>query len=117
MTDAGRLDRRITIQRATVSPNSFNESVETWHTLATVYVNSRAASAGESYRAQEVGAKISTRFIIRHSPVVADLNPRDRLVYGGLVHDITAVREKERNRWLEIDAVARPDIAAVETSP
>lgn len=117
MTEAGRLDRRMTIQRATVSPNALNESVETWHVLATVYVQRRDASAGESYKAQEVGAKISARFTIRYSPTVADVNPRDRLVHGGLVYDITGVREKDRRRWLEIDAVARPDIAAIETSP
>jgi SPP1 family predicted phage head-tail adaptor len=117
MTGAGILKRRMTIQRATVSPNAFNEPVETWATLATVHVGRRDASAGESYKAQEVGAKISARFTIRYSAAVADVNPRDRLIHAGLVYDIVAVREKERNRWLEIDAVARPDIAAVETSP
>jgi SPP1 family predicted phage head-tail adaptor len=117
MTGAGTLDRRLTIERATVSPNEFNEPVEVWSTLATVYVNRRDASGAERYRAQEVGAEISTRFTIRWSSRVADVNARDRIVYGGVTHNITAVREKQRNRWLEIDCVARPDIAAAETSP
>ncbi len=117
MTGAGILDRRVELQRATVSPNDFNEPVETWTTLASVYGNRRDVSASEAYRAQEVGGKISTRFTIRYSSAVADVNPRDRLLFHGVVYNIVAVREKQRNRWLEIDAVAQPDIAAVETSP
>jgi SPP1 family predicted phage head-tail adaptor len=107
----------MTIQRATVSPNAFNEPVETWSTLAAVYVHGQDASAGESYRAAEVGAKLSTRFTIRYSSDVSTVNENDRLIYQGLVYNITGVRETQRNRWLEIDAVARPDIEAVETSP
>jgi SPP1 family predicted phage head-tail adaptor len=116
MTGAGGLNRHITLQRATVTKNDFNEDVESWGVLAEVFAERRDASAGESYRAQEVGAEISTRFEIRHSSLVADLNPRDRLIYAGRIYNITGVREKQRNRWLEIDAVARPDIVA-EVSP
>lgn len=112
MSSAGTLDRRVTFQRATVSYNAFNEPVEIWATLAVVSVGKRDASAGETYRAQEVGAQITTRFQVRYSPLLSDLNPNDRLIYGSLVHNITAVRQVERNRWLEVDAVARPDIAA-----
>jgi len=65
----------------------------------------------------EVGGQLSTRFRIRYSPIVADLNPRDRLVYGDLTYQITGVRESKRNRWLEVDCVVRPDIAAAEVSP
>lgn len=37
MTKAGNLDRRITIQRATKINNEFNEPIETWADLATVW--------------------------------------------------------------------------------
>lgn len=117
MSTAGALDRRVTLQRATVSANAFNEPIETWGTLAVVSGGKRDASANEAYRAQEVGAQISTRFRLRHAPAIADLNPADRLIYAGRTYNITAVREVERNRWLEVDAVQRPDIASVETSP
>lgn len=109
------LDRRITLQRATVTRGDFNQEIETWNDLATVFAHRRDASASEGYRAQEIGAQLSTRFTIRWSTDVADLNPRDRVIYAGVVHDITGVRETERNRWLEVDCVARPDIAAEES--
>jgi SPP1 family predicted phage head-tail adaptor len=117
MTGSGSLNRRATLQRATVTRNDFNEEIETWNTLASVWINRRDASANEAYRAQEVGAQISTRFTIRYSSDVDDLNPRDRLLYDGTVYNITGVRETQRNRWLEVDCVARPDIAAVDETP
>jgi SPP1 family predicted phage head-tail adaptor len=110
---AGELDRRITIQRATMTPNEFNEPIETWGDLTTVWAKRRDASETESYRAQEVGAEITARFTIRWSSVVASVNPRDRLSFDGRLYNITAVRDVGRNRWREIDAVARADAAAV----
>ena len=106
---SGDLDRRISILRATVAPNAFNEPVETWSTYATVWAARRDASASESYRAGEVGAQITTRFTIRWSPAVADVNPRDRIAFDGREYNITAVRNIGRQRWREIDAVARAD--------
>jgi SPP1 family predicted phage head-tail adaptor len=108
----GKLDRRIVLERATVTQNDFNEDVESWGDLAEIFAGRRDASASESYRAQEVGGQITVRFTIRWSSQVADLNPRDRLRYGGRIYNITAVRETQRNRWLEVDAVARADIGA-----
>jgi SPP1 family predicted phage head-tail adaptor len=109
---AGKLDRRIAIQRATVTPNEFNDPIETWSDLTTVWAKRRDASATESYRAQEVGAEITARFTVRWSSVVASVTPRDRLRFDGRLYNITAVRDVGRNRWREIDAVARADEAA-----
>lgn len=114
MTGPFNLDRRIMIERATVTQNEFNEDVETWGDYATVFAKRSDASAGESYRAKEVGGQLTTRFTIRWSQDVADVNPRDRIRYADRTYNITAVREIERNRWLEIDAVARVDVAAVD---
>jgi len=112
MTGSGDLDRRITIQRATVTVNEFNEPIETWGDLTTVWARRRDASAAESYRAQEVGAEITARFTIRWSWTVKSVNPRDRLSFEGRLYNITAVRDIGRNQWREIDAAARADEAA-----
>lgn len=111
MPPIGKLDRRITIQRATVTYNEFNDPIESWSDLVTVWAKRTDASAAESYRAQEVGAQISARFTIRYSSDVADVNPKDRIVFGGRDYNITGVREPDstRNQWIEIDAVARAD--------
>lgn len=113
---SGDMRRRATLQRATVTPNELNSQIETWITLAVVWCAKRDVSAGEAMRAQETGAKLSTRFRIRYSAVVADLNPRDRVVFEGEEFNITGVRESKRDRWLEIDCVSRADIEAETTS-
>jgi SPP1 family predicted phage head-tail adaptor len=111
MPEIGELDRRITIRRVSLVPNEFNELIETWNDLATVWAKRTDASANESYRAQEVGAQISVRFVIRYSVQVADLNPLDRIAFDGREYNITRVGEPAgtRNRWREIDAVARAE--------
>jgi SPP1 family predicted phage head-tail adaptor len=112
MAGAGELDRRITIQRATVTRNEFNEPIESWGDLTTVWAKRRDASAAESYRAQEVGAGITTRFTIRWSMTAATVNPSDRVSFEGRLYNITAVRDVGRNQWREIDAVARAEASS-----
>jgi SPP1 family predicted phage head-tail adaptor len=109
MTSAASRNERITIQRVTITYNEFNEPIETWNDLATVWAKRQDASAGESYRAQEVGAQITMRFTVLRTSEIADMNPKDRIAYDGRTFNITAVREVKRNRWLEIDAVARAE--------
>lgn len=118
MTGAGNLDRRATFQRSVVTRNAMNEPLEVWHDLATVSLQRDDVSAAEAFRAQEVGAQLSTRYKIRANPRLSDLNARDRMIYAGRVYNITGVRESARNQWYEVDTVARDDDAAVdETSP
>jgi len=111
MTEAGDLDRRVTIRRASLVPNEFNEPIEVWFDLATVWAKRTDASATESYRAQQVGAEITARFLIRYSSLVAAVDPRDRIAFNGREYNITRVGEPAgtRNRWREIDAVARAE--------
>jgi SPP1 family predicted phage head-tail adaptor len=100
----------ITLQRALKTRNAFNEEVETWIDIAVVGAKVTDATAGESYRAAEVGAQISARFVIRWSPEVAGVAPADRVLFNGRPYNITAVREFERGEWREIDAVARAEV-------
>jgi len=107
---AGELDHVITIQRAVTTPNAYNEPVLTFTAYATLRAKRTDASTGEQTRAAQVGAQISTWFMVRYSPESVTINPKDRLqIEGGLTYEITGVREVERNRWLEISAVARND--------
>jgi SPP1 family predicted phage head-tail adaptor len=110
MTGSGKMNRRGTFQRATISNNAFNEPVQSWATLAEVWLNKADVSAGEALRAQEVSAELTTRFTVRYSATLASLTPKDRLLYGGDTFEITGVREKQRNRWIEVDCVRRAEV-------
>ena len=107
--DAGRLDARIAIRRATVTADAFNEPAETWATLATVAAQAVPVMDGERWQAGQTIAQQSYRFTIRWSLGVADVNPRDRIVYDGRTYDIGGVKDIGRNAWREITATARAE--------
>jgi SPP1 family predicted phage head-tail adaptor len=100
---AGKLDRRITIQRATKAPNGFNEPVETWGDLATIWAQQRPNRGAERSSAQEINGQAVMTFHIRHR---ADLRVTDRVVYEGRIWNVLDVREVGRRVVTEIDVVA-----------
>lgn len=110
---AGELDRRITIQRATLTRNDFNELIETWTDYVTISAKCSDPSTAEKFRAQEVGAEIDMRFTIRWSTDVDDVSPRDRVRFDDREYNITGVRNIGRLRWREIVAVGRAEGMAV----
>lgn len=107
---AGKLDRKIILQRFTSTVDAYNEPVKTWATLATRSASYEPLSDGERFRAGETAATASARFVIRHSAAVADLSPLDRLVFNGVTYEIAHVKEAEgRGVGIEITAKARAD--------
>lgn len=106
---AGRLNRRITIERASFTRNAAGEQVPSWATLAEVSAEVTPLSDGERIRAAEVSAEISMRFVIRWWPGVADVNPKDRVSYDGRVFDLWGVKELGFREGLELTAGARAD--------
>jgi SPP1 family predicted phage head-tail adaptor len=109
---SGRLDRRITIQRATITQNSTGEEIATWGTLATVWAELRQGKPGnEAYASQQFLGKTPLTFRIRWSTTVQVLTVKDRISYAGRTYDILDVREIGRREGLEIDAFARSETA------
>lgn len=107
--DAGKLDRRITVKRATSSVNGFNEPIYSWSTLVTLWSGVTPVNDAERTRAGETLAQIQCRFVIRWSATAATIDPRDRLVFDRREFDINGVKEIKRRRYLEITATARAD--------
>lgn len=109
MLNAGKLDRRITLQRYGITYDADNEPVEGFTDLATVWASVQYASDGEKARAGEVSAIVSVRFQIRWSSAVSTVNPKDRVAYDAKVFDIVGVKELGRREGLEISAAAPAD--------
>jgi len=107
--DAGPLDRRIVIQRASTSTDAFNEPVETFADLATVWASAKPVRDSERLANGQTLADISYRFVIRYSSTVADVNPKDRITFDDRTFDINAVKEIGRREGLEITATARAE--------
>lgn len=86
--DAGRLDQRITLQRATDTPDAQGSTVKTWTDRGTVWARAESIAAAETTQGNARVATQNYRFTIRFQSAMADLNAADRVVWNGLNHDI-----------------------------
>lgn len=111
--NAGALDSRISVMIPFVSFNTYNEPEETMEDYAELWAKKSDVSSSESFRAQEVGSEITTRFTLRWSPVSARIDTRFTIRHGGSTYNITGSREIGRGDWIEIDAVARAESSEV----
>lgn len=105
MPGAGDLDRRIVIERATVTHNAFNEPVETWATYAPVWAGEEPVSDGERLAAGQVGSWLESRFTFRSSPTTRGIKASDRVQYDEAIWSIVSPPKPTkdgRNRYLEM---------------
>jgi SPP1 family predicted phage head-tail adaptor len=106
---AGRLNRRVQFLRKAQAVDGFGYA-ETWQNAgASQAASKKDIGDGERWRAGEVQAHVTTRFVVRYSAFTRDINPGWRLNCEGQVYDIFGVKELEMNRFIEITAAARND--------
>lgn len=119
----GRLTRKIAIQRKSVTFGLDGEEVEAWSDLsANRWASVDPVSGDEAFSTPEIGAKQQVEFQVRWSSAIADLNPKDRIIYPLVpvtspetpvpdtsIYDITAVHEIGRHRGMRIIATRRTD--------
>lgn len=124
---AGKLDRKITIRRKSVTYSNSGEPVEAWANLAL----RRSASmwpfkATEAFAEPETTAYEQIEFRIRYSSDVAALSPQDQVLYPALtedqaaddgysipersIHDVLGVLEIGRREGLRLITRRRPDV-------
>jgi SPP1 family predicted phage head-tail adaptor len=99
---AGKMDRRIVLQRMTSSLNAIREPTESYATLATVWAEVTPASVAESQGADSTQARAYTQFSIRYRN---DLTAKDRIVFDSKTYKILGIQERGRRELLEISAV------------
>lgn len=89
---AGRLDRRITIQRATTAADDHGTPIETWADQACAWASVvyPATGSGETQHEAVHLATTNVLFTIRYRD---GLLPTDRIVYNAQNYDITSISE------------------------
>lgn len=105
------LDRRVQFRRRALVNDGFGFT-ESWANHGQpVPASKEDVSDGERWRASEVQAHITTRFMVRWSAFTSSITPADRLIFEGLEYDISGVKEPKgtRRKWIEITAAARND--------
>jgi SPP1 family predicted phage head-tail adaptor len=103
---AGSLDRRIDLQRRSLTLNAQHENIESFATYATVWASKedQGSRGREFFAAQQVQAELSTKFVIRHR---SDVLLIDRIVCEGITYDVKSVAEIGRRKGLAILATAK----------
>jgi head-tail adaptor len=122
---AGRLDRLITIQRPTTTGSHSGEPQLSW--VAIAGCQRRAASMApvrgdERFTGEQIVGQEQVEFRIRYSAGVADISPKDRIIFPALgdnsptndprtreIYDILAVHEIGRREGLRLITQRRAD--------
>lgn len=99
--NAGRMDRQITFQEMTSTPDGYGGQVETWTDSLTVWAELLPLSqrGREYFAASQVNAE---KFITFRTRYVAGLGTMTRFTYDGTVYDIQHISEVGRKDRLDI---------------
>ena len=99
MLQAGKLDRQITIERATQgTQNAIGTPAQTWTTVYTPRAQVISISGAEIVKSGAERAVRLARFVVRW----LNLDMKDRVVYDGLTWNIIHLREIGRREGVEI---------------
>lgn len=106
--DAGRLDRRITIEELTESRDSVGGVVSTWDPRCLIWAQKVPITAREKFAPQQLAADADTRFRIRY-PNFTVSPKRHRVKDGVQTYDIRGVLEVGRREGLDLLTLARAE--------
>lgn len=98
--NAGILNRRIIIMKATSTQNEFGEKIDTWSTFVERWAMIEPLSGREYFTAKQSLSEIDKRVTVRYS---TGIKPSMRLIYNNENYNIKSVINiNEANRELEI---------------
>jgi len=85
MTPAGKKNRRIIIQRKTVTADADGYKIEAWATHKSVMAWVQNMTGREFYNAQKLFSEMNTLFIIGY---ISDITSADRVLYNSIPYEI-----------------------------
>jgi SPP1 family predicted phage head-tail adaptor len=98
--DAGRLDKRVTIQSQASTRNAIGEPVKSWSDFATVWAGVEPLQGREFWAQQQVQSAVTIRVRIRS---LAGVTPAMRITFGSRVLNIEAVIDpRERGEEMQL---------------
>lgn len=111
---AGKLDRRLTLLRASKGRSAANGVTTTYAPFAEVWASRRYVRAAKKVQASQEGVTVLWTFEIRHSSEVAEVEKVEgyRCEHGGTTYSIWEVKELGRRQGLAITVAGLPKGAA-----
>ena len=115
---AGKLSRKISLERRTDTRDAAGQPIATWVRIGPTRWADRTQPRGdEQFGAEQFLAREQVIWIIRWTTDLADLNPKDRIVYpasttpiASEIYEILAVSETQRRRELRILTARRAEV-------
>jgi head-tail adaptor len=116
---AGKLDRRVVVQRFTATSSPSGEPVEAWTAIGLARFAAKAPVTGiERFGSAQLEAKEQVEFQLRWADDLANLAPTDRIIEPASdasdpipersIYDIFAVLELGRHEGLRVLTMRRP---------
>lgn len=90
---AGRLDRRITIERYTETVNAYGERERTWSSAGKLWaaLDMKQTKVKETEVASELTPMSEIVWRVRHSQFSQDITEKDRISWRGRSYDILGI--------------------------
>ncbi len=103
---AGPRDRKIVIERATVTQDAFGGEVKTWVTYAEAWAQVLFNKGSERREAAQEQAAAAATFIVLSDSKTSTVSVTDRILFDGSYWDIFGnIPSRELNAGREIEAV------------
>ncbi len=111
MIGAGKRDRRLVFQRATVAQDDYGYVAETFAEYVTRWASRLDVSDAEKLSNAELATALMSRFVVLSDSSTRTLTTKDRFTHDGGTWNIHGVKETQhgRNKYIEITAVRRSD--------
>ncbi|MEG3177047.1 phage head closure protein [Sphingomonas sp. RB3P16] len=88
--DAGELDRRVVVERATTETDDYGGEVKTWSQWCKPWAKITYGRAEERRQAAQEEASLVATFRVRDNAKTSDIRTTDRIVYENAVWDISS---------------------------
>lgn len=96
--NAGQLDQRVTVERASSGTDDYGEVITGWTPVCTTWATVEPLSGREYIAAMSAQSEVTTRIRMRYRPGITSA---DRVIHEGTVYGITSVIDyKSANREL-----------------
>ena len=105
---AGKLDRRITVERRVTTLDSYGQQSSGWTAIATVWANIKPLAGKEEVRSGSLETVLTHTVMVRYQVDLMPAIEADawRILYGTRVLQITAARDlQDARRWIVFQCV------------